>query len=91
MIQADAKEQGNLFFSLAAIIECHQPAAFVLENVKNLRSHEQGRTFQIIYHTLTDALGYHLHTAIIAAQSAVPQHRERFLLRLDRGRWPQAG
>ena len=81
----DDKEQGNLFFSLAEIIECHQPAAFVLENVKNLKSHDQGRTFQIIYNTLTDALGYHLHTAVIDARSVVPQHRERFLLRLDRG------
>jgi DNA (cytosine-5)-methyltransferase 1 len=76
----DDKEQGNLFFSLAEIIECHQPAAFVLENVKNLKSHDQGRTFQIIYNTLTDALGYHLHTAIIDAKSVVPQHRERIFL-----------
>jgi DNA-cytosine methyltransferase len=76
----DDKEQGNLFFSLAEIIEFHQPAAFVLENVKNLKSHDQGRTFQIIYNTLTDALGYHLHTAIIDAQSVVPQHRERIFL-----------
>ncbi len=51
------KQQGNLFFSLAEIIEYHQPAAFVLENVKNLKSHDQGRTFQIIKNTLTDALG----------------------------------
>ena len=76
----DDKEQGNLFFSLAEIIEFHQPAAFVLENVKNLKSHDQGRTFQIIYNTLTDALGYHLHTAVIDAQSVVPQHRERIFL-----------
>jgi DNA (cytosine-5)-methyltransferase 1 len=52
------KEQGNLFFTLADIIDFHQPAAFVLENVKNLRSHDQGRTFQIIHDTLTKALGY---------------------------------
>jgi len=76
----DDKEQGNLFFSLAEIIEFHQPAAFVLENVKNLKSHDQGRTFQIIQNTLTDALGYHLYTAIIDAQSVVPQHRERIFL-----------
>src|SRR5882724_6888049 len=42
----DDKEQANLFFSLAEIIEFHQPAAFVLENVKNLKSHDGGRTFQ---------------------------------------------
>jgi DNA (cytosine-5)-methyltransferase 1 len=74
------KEQGNLFFSLAEIIEFRQPAAFVLENVKNLKGHDKGRTFQIIHDTLTDALGYHLHTAIIDAQSVVPQHRERIFL-----------
>lgn len=74
------KEQGNLFFTLADIIDFHQPAAFVLENVKNLKSHDQGRTFQIIHDTLTNALGYHIHTAVIDAQSVVPQHRERIFL-----------
>ena len=74
------KEQGNLFFSIAEIIECHQPAAFVLENVKNLRSHDGGRTFQIIYETLTNALGYDVHAEIIDAQSVVPQHRERIFI-----------
>jgi DNA (cytosine-5)-methyltransferase 1 len=53
----DDKEQGNLFFSLAEIIDFHQPMAFVLENVKNLRNHDGGRTFEIIYNTLTEALG----------------------------------
>ena len=38
-------EQGNLFFNIADIISVHRPAAFVLENVKNLRSHDKGRTF----------------------------------------------
>lgn len=76
----DDKEQGNLFFTLAEIIDFHQPAAFVLENVKNLKSHDKGRTFQIIYNTLTEALGYHVQTKIIDAQSVVPQHRERIFL-----------
>jgi len=79
----DDKEQGNLFFSLAEIIECHQPAAFVLENVKNLRSHDQGRTFQIIYNTLTDALGYHLHTAIIDAKRGAAAPRTHLSRRLQ--------
>jgi DNA (cytosine-5)-methyltransferase 1 len=74
------KEQGNLFFSIAEIIEVHQPAAFVLENVKNLRGHDKGRTFQIIHDTLTNALGYTLHYKIIDAQTVVPQHRERIFL-----------
>ena len=74
------KEQGNLFFSLADIIEYHQPAAFVLENVKNLRSHDQGRTFQIIMQTLEEHLGYRVYPKVIDAQSVVPQHRERIFL-----------
>jgi DNA (cytosine-5)-methyltransferase 1 len=74
------KDQGNLFFSIAEIIECHQPAAFVLENVKNLQSHDGGRTFQIIYETLTNALGYDVHAEIIDARSVVPQHRERIFI-----------
>jgi DNA (cytosine-5)-methyltransferase 1 len=74
------KKQGNLFFEIANILEVHQPAAFVLENVKNLRSHDQGRTFDIIYNTLTEALGYTVHYKIIDAQSVVPQHRERIFL-----------
>lgn len=74
------KEQGNLFFEIANILEFHQPAAFVLENVKNLKSHDQGRTFQIIYNTLTEALGYTVYHKVIDAQSVVPQHRERIFL-----------
>ena len=76
----DDKEQGNLFFTLADIIDFHQPEAFVLENVKNLKSHDQGRTFQIIHDTLTNALGYTVYHKIIDAQSVVPQHRERIFL-----------
>jgi DNA (cytosine-5)-methyltransferase 1 len=71
------EKQGNLFFTISDIIEYHKPAAFVLENVKNLKSHDGGRTFKIIYNTLTQALGYHVHTKIIDARNVVPQHRER--------------
>ena len=74
------EKQGNLFFSIAEILDYHKPAAFVLENVKNLRSHDQGRTFQIIHDTLTKALGYHLQFRTIDARSVVPQHRERIFL-----------
>ena len=49
-------KQGNLFFTLADIIDYHRPAAFVLENVKHLVRHDQGRTFKIIHDTLTDGL-----------------------------------
>ncbi len=74
------KEQGNLFFEIANIIEYHQPKAFVLENVKNLKNHDQGRTFEIIYNTLTQALGYTVYHQILDAQGLVPQHRERIFI-----------
>ena len=76
----DDEKQGNLFFSIADILDHHQPQAFVLENVKNLKSHDRGRTFQIIHETLTKALGYTVHTAVIDARGLVPQHRERIFL-----------
>jgi len=84
----DDEKQGNLFFEIANIIEFHKPAAFVLENVKNLKSHDKGRTFEIIYNTLTEALGYHVQYKIIDAKSLVPQHRERiFIVGFREDRW----
>ena len=74
------EKQGNLFFEIANILEFHRPAAFVLENVKNLKSHDKGRTFEIIMNTLTDALGYRVYHKIIDACKVVPQHRERIFL-----------
>lgn len=76
----DDEKQGNLFFSIAEIIDYHQPSAFVLENVKNLCRHDKGRTFQIIYNTLTEALGYQVYWKVIDAKKVVPQHRERIFL-----------
>lgn len=73
-------KQGNLFFSIAEILNHHQPPAFVLENVKHLVRHDNGRTFKIIHDTLTDALGYKVYWKIIDAQSVVPQHRQRIFL-----------
>ena len=75
----DDERQGNLFFDLRDIIKHYQPKAFVLENVKNLRSHDKGQTFLVIMNTLR-GLGYNLHTQIIDAQSFVPQHRERIFI-----------
>jgi DNA (cytosine-5)-methyltransferase 1 len=76
----DDEKQGNLFFSIAEIIDYHKPSAFVLENVKNLKSHDKGRTFKIIFETLTEALGYKVYTKTIDARAVVPQHRERIFL-----------
>ncbi len=74
------RAQGNLFFDIVDIISYHKPEAFVLENVKHLQRHDKGRTFDIIYRALTDALGYKVHYRIIDAQSLVPQHRERIFI-----------
>lgn len=71
------EKQGNLFFSLAEVLDYRRPAAFVLENVKNLKSHDKGRTFDIIMSTLEGALGYTVIPHVIDAQAFVPQHRER--------------
>jgi DNA (cytosine-5)-methyltransferase 1 len=76
----DDEKQGNLFFEIARILDHHRPAAFILENVKNLKGHDKGRTFEIIYKTLTEELGYTVYDKIIDAQSLVPQHRERIFL-----------
>jgi len=72
--------QGTLFFDVARIIEHHQPNGFMLENVKNLVSHDQGNTFRIIYKTLTEELGYNVHYKVMDARSWVPQHRERLFI-----------
>ncbi|MBA4204409.1 MAG: DNA (cytosine-5-)-methyltransferase [Polymorphum sp.] len=72
--------QGTLFFDVARIIQHHRPKAFLLENVKNLKSHDKGRTFDIIMQTLRDDLGYNVHTRIIDARAWVPQHRERIFI-----------
>lgn len=69
--------QGTLFFDVARIIDAHQPAAFLLENVKNLQNHDKGRTFEVIRRTLEDELGYELHVRVINAKHFLPQHRER--------------
>jgi DNA (cytosine-5)-methyltransferase 1 len=74
------RKQGNLFFSIAEVIDYHRPSAFILENVKNLLHHDKGHTFQVIHDTLTNALGYFVYQKVIDAKSVVPQHRERIFL-----------
>ncbi len=72
--------QGTLFFDVARIIAEKQPKAFLLENVKNLLSHDKGNTFKVIIQTLRDELGYEVHHKVIDGQHFVPQHRERILI-----------
>lgn len=79
--------RGTLFFDVARIIKDRRPKAFMLENVKNLMSHDHGRTFQTIAATL-DELGYDIAYRVIDGSIYVPQHRERtFIVGFDRGRY----
>ena len=71
--------QGTLFFDIARIIKEKQPQAFLLENVKNLRSHDQGKTFIIIKKVLEE-LGYTVYSEVLNAKGLVPQNRERIYI-----------
>lgn len=85
--------QGTLFFDVARIIDARRPAIFVLENVKNLKSHDGGKTFRIIMQTL-DELGYDVADSqdmgaddpkIIDGKYFLPQHRGEDKFRVDGG------
>lgn len=73
------KTQGTLFFDVCRIIKAKRPKAFMLENVKNLKSHDKGNTFKVIMESL-DELDYEVFYAILDGQNYVPQHRERILI-----------
>lgn len=84
----ECETQGTLFFDVARILAAKRPAAFVLENVKNLKSHDKGKTFRVICEAL-DELGYEVADVdaskgsdpkVIDAQLFLPQHRERIVL-----------
>ncbi|NJR20125.1 MAG: DNA (cytosine-5-)-methyltransferase [Hyphomonadaceae bacterium] len=72
--------QGTLFYDTAKIIAHHRPAAFLLENVKNLERHDSGKTFATIRHVLENELGYHIQYRVINSESFVPQKRERIFI-----------
>lgn len=73
------KTQGTLFFNIVSILKVRQPRAFLLENVKNLRSHDRGRTYEVITGALRE-LGYQVTDRVINASAWVPQRRERVFL-----------
>ena len=72
--------QGTLFFEIARILRSRRPRAFVLENVKNLVNHDQGRTYRVIKDVLENDLGYRVRPIILNARAWVPQHRERIFI-----------
>lgn len=85
--------QGTLFFNLKEIITTKRPRAFLLENVKNLLSHDGGNTFAVIRESLEAELGYQIFYRVLDARAFVPQHRERiFIVGFREGRdfrWPE--
>lgn len=73
------KTQGTLFFDICRILKEKRPKAFMLENVKNLCSHDRGKTFKVITEAL-DELDYKIFYQVLDGQYYVPQHRERILI-----------
>jgi len=77
----DEKNGGNLFFKIAQILRIKRPQAFMLENVKNLKTHYNGYTFKIIKNTL-ERLGYHVKAEVLNSMTHgnIPQNRERIFI-----------
>jgi DNA (cytosine-5)-methyltransferase 1 len=72
--------RGTLFFNIAKIIEYHQPEVVFLENVKNFKNHDKGRTFETVKNSLEE-LGYDVQTKVLNAKEfGVPQNRERIYI-----------
>ncbi|GAA0790343.1 DNA (cytosine-5-)-methyltransferase [Hathewaya limosa] len=72
--------RGTLFFDIARIIKAKKPKAFMLENVKQLKGHDHGNTFQVIENTLKE-LGYVVYSKVLrSVDFGVPQNRERIII-----------
>jgi DNA (cytosine-5)-methyltransferase 1 len=71
--------QGTLFFDIVRIIDHKRPRAFMLENVKNLVSHDNGNTFRVIQKAIK-VLGYSFNFRVLDSKHFVPQHRERTIM-----------
>ena len=78
--------RGSLFFEIARIAKEKQPSVLLLENVKGLLSHDQGKTFHTILSTL-DEIGYDVQWQVLNSKYFVPQNRERvFIVGHPRGK-----
>jgi len=77
----DERGRGNLFFDIVRILQHHKPKAFLLENVKNLKTHDKGHTIKVIYEEL-EKLGYHVTDTVLNAveYGNLPQNRERIYI-----------
>lgn len=81
------KTQGTLFFDVVRILNEKRPKAFLLENVKNLKSHDKGNTWKVIMETLNE-LGYEVFSSVLDGQLYAPQHRERvFIVGFDKSQF----
>jgi DNA (cytosine-5)-methyltransferase 1 len=77
--------QRTSFYDIVRMLQAGRPKAFLLENVKNLKSHDKGKTFKVISKVLEE-LDYITFDQIIDARHYVPQHRERiFIAVFNRG------
>lgn len=72
--------QGTLFFEIKRVIAERRPRAFLLENVRNLLSHDSGRTFEVIRSTLAEELGYTVSWKVLSSSGFVPQKRSRIFI-----------
>jgi len=74
--------RGTLFFDIEQIVKTHKPKALFLENVKNLQSHDKGRTFQIMLDVLENKLKYRVYFKVLntMTHSNIPQNRERIFI-----------
>jgi DNA (cytosine-5)-methyltransferase 1 len=74
--------RGTLFFDVEAIITKHKPKVVFLENVKNLVSHDKGKTFKVILEILEKKLGYKIYYDVLNSLSHanIPQNRERIFI-----------
>ena len=88
------ESQGNMFFKIMEVVDAKRPPVLLLENVKNLKSHDKGKTWRVISESILDR-GYAMYSKVIDARFCVPQHRERiFIVCFDRalfGRDDQIG
>jgi len=83
--------RGNLFFDIQKVIKDHRPKVVFLENVKNLISHDNGRTFKIILEVLEEQLGYKVFYKVLntMTHANIPQNRERiFIVAFDSSQVP---
>jgi DNA (cytosine-5)-methyltransferase 1 len=91
----DDFDRGTLFDDIARILKYRQPKFFILENVANLEKHDKGKTWKIIYETLTSKLGYEVSAKKLSPHMfGVPQIRERIFIvgsrvGLKKFNWPQ--